>query len=80
MSYADTSCPCGGSKLSDTLLCDACRVALAARLEWATLNNEHADPWLRRQAAIILVTLARKRGQTFTFATGYGSITARRCA
>jgi hypothetical protein len=61
MSYEDTQCPCGGTKLNKTLLCCECEVAFAQRPELAAFKNEELSPPLRRQAALILLVLARGR-------------------
>ena len=61
MAYEDTKCACGDKKPTDTMLCDACNTHLSSRREMA----EYQDPALRvdyrRSAAIILVSLARRR-------------------
>lgn len=60
MSYEDTNCVCGDRKPTDTMLCDTCMEYLKDRREMATLRS--ADPVeLRRNAATILLTLARGR-------------------
>lgn len=60
MSYDDTHCPCGDKKLPDTMLCDACVTFLKDRREMTTLNSAEPVEY-RRQAAIILLSLARGR-------------------
>lgn len=61
MAYEDTKCPCGLKKLTDTMLCDDCNSHFSTRREM----NDYQDPKLpllaRRNAAVILVTLARGR-------------------
>lgn len=61
MSYEDTNCPCGGKKLTDTMLCDACMEYLRDRREWADFDNFKLSAEFRRQAAVILCSLARGR-------------------
>jgi hypothetical protein len=61
MSYEDTNCPCGDKKPNDTLLCDTCLQAFAARPEMAIYNDGGETIMARRHALIILVTLARGR-------------------
>ena len=63
MSYENNLCPCGGNKPTDTFLCDPCNTALADRKEMETMNNPKIDVGLRRNAAIILVTLSRQLGR-----------------
>ncbi len=63
MSYENMSCPCGGRKPTDTMLCEDCERAFADRPEMATMRDGEATVEYRRTAAIILVTLARKRGR-----------------
>lgn len=60
MAYDDTNCPCGDRKQTGTMLCDACLDFLKDRRELAELNSDASVEW-RRQAALILLTLARKR-------------------
>ena len=61
MSYEDTNCPCGGKKLTQTMLCDDCLHVFALRPEMKVFNNEGYTINARRDAAIILCSLARKR-------------------
>jgi len=66
MAYDDTACPCGDKKPPSTMLCDACMAELADRREMQSFKNDQESPEWRRQAAIILLSLARgrKRRQT----------------
>lgn len=61
MAYEDTKCPCGDKKPTDTMLCDACNAHFAARREMAEYQNPALRGDYRRNAAIILVSLARCR-------------------
>lgn len=60
MSYENTHCPCGNSKPPDTMLCDACMADLKDRPEMATFLSDDLVE-LRRNAALILLALARGR-------------------
>lgn len=61
MSYEDTNCPCGGTKDRQTMLCPACREAFNDRREMTEYTDVHLPVAFRRQAALVLVTLARGR-------------------
>lgn len=61
MSYDDTKCPCGGKKPPSTMLCDECIEAFKDRKELQQYQDNSYTVEFRRHAAIILLTLARKR-------------------
>lgn len=61
MSYHDTNCPCGGKKGTDIMLCDDCLTTFADHPSMKVFNDPSFGLDARRQAAIILITLARKR-------------------
>jgi hypothetical protein len=61
MSYEDTNCPCGDRKQNETMLCDTCMEHLKDRREMKTFHDHTESVEIRRQAAIILLALARKR-------------------
>ncbi len=62
MTYDDTHCPCGGTKLRETMLCGECETALAAETTMKMFRDtEHCPTGSRRSAAITLLGLARKR-------------------
>lgn len=61
MSYEDTKCPCGGKKPNDTMLCDACVEHLKDRREMSDYQDGDLPIEFRRHAAIILLSLARRR-------------------
>lgn len=61
MSYEGTTCPCGDKKAPGTMLCDGCMTEFADHSAMATFQDTTLCHESRRQAAIILVTLARKR-------------------
>lgn len=63
MSYEDTNCPCGGKKPTDTMLCDACELAFVEHPAMKDFNNGSLGTDTRHHAAVILVTLSRKRGR-----------------
>lgn len=79
MSYEDSHCPCGGLKLPYFMLCAACMDHMKDRPEMATFNSSDPVP-LRRNAAVILVTLARgrKREMFNTNLSGAASASARK--
>jgi hypothetical protein len=63
MSYDNTNCPCGGRKERETMLCRDCRDNTASTFEAAVVADP-ARPWqTRRNAAIRLIAMARKRDQ-----------------
>lgn len=61
MSFEDTHCPCGGKKERETMLCAECVEWLKDKPAMKAFLDETCAVEYRRQAAIILVTLARKR-------------------
>jgi hypothetical protein len=61
MSFENSNCPCGGKKPNDTMLCDDCVSAFSNRRELAEYQDGKLPLEWRRNAAIILVTLARSR-------------------
>ena len=61
MSYEDTSCPCGGKKERETMLCNDCEQYLADHPAMAVFKDKSNSNESRRHAAMILLTLARKR-------------------
>ena len=61
MSFENTHCPCGGQKPTDTMLCPECETAFADRYERKDMDNNELPVDVRRNAAIILITLARGR-------------------
>jgi hypothetical protein len=67
MSFENRDCPCGLSKEPETMLCTQCHDAFEERPEMRTFNDAHSPRDLRRQAAIILCTLARRRRVVLVF-------------
>lgn len=61
MSYEDTKCPCGGKKPTQTMLCDECVEHFKDRRELREYQDGTLPLEYRRNAAIILLSLARKR-------------------
>lgn len=61
MSYENTSCPCKGTKPTDTMLCDECEAEFATHSAMAVFKDDKADVSFRRHCAVILVSLARNR-------------------
>lgn len=64
MSYEDTKCPCGGKKPCQTLLCDTCLESFKDHPAMRAFNTPDLANDHRRNAAIILITVARNRKQT----------------
>ena len=71
MSWDNTTCPCGGEKQRETLICAACELALsddpAMRL-WRNLEN---DRQFRRAGAIRLLSLSRQRSKQARLGLGW---------
>ncbi len=61
MSYENTHCPCGGKKVTDTMLCNECETEFSEHVSMKTFRDESARVESRRHAAIILLSLARRR-------------------
>ena len=61
MSYEDTHCPCGGKKIPDTMLCDACLEAFKDHPSMAVFQDRRAPTNARHHAAIVLCSLSRAR-------------------
>jgi len=61
MAYEDTNCPCGDKKERETMLCELCMDHLKDRHEMQTWQDREERWDFRRHAAIILLTLARRR-------------------
>ena len=64
MSYENTSCPCGGRKERETMICDPCKQAItAANPNDLALYEDHRIPVeTRRAMAIRILAIARRRG------------------
>lgn len=61
MSYDSTVCPCGGSKLRETMLCAPCETHVAGSFDRVRMDDLNA-PWAQRRAAAIRVlAVARRR-------------------
>jgi hypothetical protein len=63
MSYENTSCPCGGRKERETILCRDCQDYTASTIEAAVMNDTTRTWQTRRNAAIRLIAMVRKRDQ-----------------
>ena len=61
MSYENTSCPCGGRKERETILCLDCQDQTASTIEAAVMNDASRSWQTRRNAAIRLLSIARGR-------------------
>ena len=65
MSYENTSCPCGGRKERETMICADCVTAInAVNPNDLALCEDHRIPTSTRRAmAIRILANARRRGQ-----------------
>lgn len=61
MSYENTECPCRGRKERETMLCKDCNDHFAGSIEMAAMNDTGRAFHHRRNAAIRLLSMARKR-------------------
>lgn len=61
MSYEDTRCPCGDRKERETMLCGGCVRAFADRGELADYQDKSKPLDWRRNSALVLLALAKKR-------------------
>jgi hypothetical protein len=60
MSFEGTTCPCGGKKQPNTMLCNGCETTFADHPSMKSFKSEK-DAELRRHAALTLLSLARGR-------------------
>jgi hypothetical protein len=64
MSFENTQCVCGGNKERETLICRECKDHVASTIEAASLDDPRL-PWQsRRNAAIRVLSYARKRNKS----------------
>jgi len=61
MSYENNKCPCGGRKLTETMLCDECEKAVAGTFDRLRMDDKSAILEDRRRSAIRVLAVARKR-------------------
>jgi len=61
MSYDSIHCPCGGRKLPETMLCEACETHVACDPDRRRMEDPSANWCARRAAAIRLLAVARRR-------------------
>jgi hypothetical protein len=61
MSYENQECPCGGKKRRETMLCDDCVREFSDREELKDYLNETLSLDYRRNAALVLLSLAHNR-------------------
>ena len=61
MAYDDHICPCAGHKKPQTMLCGDCERDLGSTIEFAVWKDRTRTIPQRRNAAIRLISLARKR-------------------
>ena len=64
MSYENTTCPCGGRKERETMICDPCKAfASVTAANDLSLYEDHRIPTATRRAmAIRILAIARRRG------------------
>ena len=65
MSYEGTTCPCGGKKESNTMLCSGCMDTFAGHSAMTSFLDRKGDVETRRNAAMILLALARGRQRQY---------------
>ena len=63
MSYENNQCPCGGRKERETMLCAPCVAATEITIESAVMHDTTRTWQARRNAAIRLIAMVRKRDQ-----------------
>ena len=65
MSYESTTCPCGGKKERETMICDPCKAfASTTAANDLALYEDHRIPVeTRRAMAIRILAIARRRGK-----------------
>lgn len=68
MSYENTLCPCGGKKLTETMLCDDCEKAVAGTFDRTLMDDRTAPFEDRRRAAIRVLTVSRRRNASLPLA------------
>jgi hypothetical protein len=68
MSYENTSCPCGGIKERQTMICDACRDDQAGSYDLAAMDNQALSMESRRISAIKVLASSRRRIKRLPFA------------
>ena len=61
MSYENTACPCGGHKLTETMLCAACETAVAGSYDRKAMDDHRNGFELRRQSAMRVLSISRRR-------------------
>lgn len=61
MAYDDMHCPCGGTKMTETMLCLACEAHFADRDEMRIYRDETYSVDRRRSSAVALLSMARRR-------------------
>lgn len=61
MSYENQYCPCGGRKERETMLCANCVRDFADRPELQDYQNKNLSFDYRRNAALVLLSLAHQR-------------------
>ena len=68
MSYENTHCPCGGKKLTETMLCDSCEKTVAGTHDRTRMDDHTAPVEDRRRAAIRVLAVSRRRNASLPLA------------
>jgi hypothetical protein len=64
MSWENTACPCGGKKLTDTMLCSPCEQAFATHRDRLAMWDAALPFQSRREAAMRVLAMSRKRSRS----------------
>ena len=64
MSYESTTCPCGGKKERETMICAPCKAfaSITAANDLALCEDHRIPVEARRAMAIRILAIARRRG------------------
>ena len=65
MSYESTTCPCGGKKDQETMICAPCKAfaSITAANDLALYEDHRIPTQTRRAMAIRILAIARRRGK-----------------
>ena len=65
MSYENSSCPCGGKKERETMICDPCKAfaSITAANDLSIYEDHRIPTATRRAMAIRILAIARRRGK-----------------
>lgn len=68
MAYENNKCPCGGRKLTDTMLCADCEKAVGGTFDRTQMDNPNESFEARRNAAIRVLSVSRRRNASLPLA------------